>query len=752
MIRGDRFNSKYHSITLIILLAACASAYAQYTPVYHPEMTISRAAGPIKVDGVLDDAGWVGASMADNFAEHSPGDQTEPAVKTEVLMTYDDDNVYVAFICYDDPSEVRASFSERDNMFNDDNVLFCVDTFGDATTAYEFVANPNGVQGDLFFSGGEDSRYDFIFDTAGTINDDCWIVEFCVPFSSIRFPVADEQVWKVEFWRNRPRGSREQYSWAAYDRDEPCWPCKWGTVRGIKGIKPGQGLELLPAFVAHQAGTLNDDDFFTNENAEAEVSISGKYSLASNTTLEATLNPDFSQVEADAAQIDVNTKFALFYSEKRPFFQEGSNLFDTWFNAVYTRSINDPKVAAKLTGRSGRTSYALLTARDEHTPVILPFEEHSRFVSNGRSTSNILRVKQELADQTYLGTTITDRRYDGGGYGSLVSLDSRIRLNQNYHLEMQYISSFTEEPDDPELTDDYHTETFDNGKYTQGFDGEDFTGNAFYGSFERDGRSWGLDLDYWDRSPTFRAENGFETCNNRRSGSINTSYLYRFEESPYLEWIQPSATAERVWNYDGRMKEEAVYLNVSNRFRWAQMYMHSQGYAASEVYQGMAFDDLWGIHTCGSFNMSEKLSYGGNINYGHKIYYDDLDSEMGRQLDYTVWVDFRPVDRLLVETSLRKSRSKELHGDDLYYDGYISRAKLTWQASRELTARLVIQYNDFAERWEADPLLTYRINPFSIFYIGSTRDYLQVGNSNADDSWQLSDRQYFMKLQYLFRI
>lgn len=743
------------TLQLIVLLAISSMptlAETDFVPVYHPELTISRTNGPIHIDGLLDDDGWIGAAKASNFAEHTPGDQTKPVVETQVLMTYDDDNIYVAFICYDDPAEIRASFTGRDEMFADDNVLFCLDTFGDGTTAYELVVNPYGIQGDLFYYGSEDIRYDFIFDTGGVITDNGWTAEMAVPFSSIRFPDNAEQVWRVDFWRNRPRGVREQYSWAAYDRDESCWPCQWGTVKGIRDIAPGHGLELLPSFVAHQSGTLNDDDFFTNKNAEAEVSLSGKYSLSSNSTLEATVNPDFSQVESDAAQIDVNTKFALFYDEKRPFFQEGGNLFSTFFTTAYTRSINDPKAAAKLTGRSGRTSYALLTARDEHTPVILPFEEHSHYVSNGRSTSNILRVKQELAEQTYLGVMVTDRRYDGGGNGSLVGLDSRVRLNKNYQVEMQYVSSFTKEPDDPQLTDDFHTDTFDNGKYTQGFDGEDFRGHGIYGSFERDGRRWGLDIDYWDRSPTFRAENGFETSNNSRRAIINSSYLFRFEDSRFLEWSQPSFQTYKAWNYNDQLKEEALYLDLSSRFRWAQLNTHNQVMLASEVYQGKSFDDLWGLHTCANATISEKLSFGGSINYGHKIYYANSNSKVGRQLDYTAWVDFRPLDRLLVETYIGTSRSKELHGEGLYYDGFITRTKFTWQASRELTARLVIQYDDFREKWEADPLLTYRINPFSIFYVGSTRDYLQVGNSSNDESWQLSDRQYFMKLQYLFRI
>ena len=744
------------STTLCFLLLAAVSGLAaedSFTPVYNPELTISRTAGEIEIDGYLEDEGWRGAAKAGNFAEHTPGDQTRPAVDTEVLMTYDDQNIYVAFVCYDDPDDLHATFGERDRIFQDDTVVLCIDTFGDATTAYEFCVNPYGIQGDLFYSGQEDTRYDYIYESVGRINGEGWIAELAIPFSSLRFPDRPEQEWKVDFWRNRPRGIREQYSWAAYDRDESCWPCQWGTVRGIRDVRPGRGLELIPTAVAHQSGSRDDAGTFDNGDPGGELSLSGKYALSSDIALEGTLNPDFSQVESDAAQIDVNTKFALFYNEKRPFFQEGSDMFNSFFNTVYTRSINDPSIAGKLTGRSGRTSYALLSAKDEHTPIILPFEEHSEYLSNGRSTSNILRVKQELADQTYIGLIATHRGYEAGGSGAVAGLDSRIRLNHNYQIEMQYLGTRTREPEDPELTEDFHDETFDSGRYTQGFDGEKFGGHGFYGSFERDGRSWGLDLDYWDRSPTFRAENGFENSNNSRSGIITTNYLFRFEDSDIVEWTQPNLRVSRTWNYENVRKHQHAYFDLTTRLRKAQFHTHSQVMAGEEIYCGKSFENIWRLHTCFQTTPNNKLALGGSINYGHEIYYDNGDSALGRQREISFWVDLKPIPRLLIESQITHASSRHLHADDAYFDGYIARSKLTLQLSRELSTRIVVQYDNFDDRWEFDPLLTYRLNPFSIFYVGSTTDYeLANWGTGTGNSWKTANRQYFMKLQYLFRI
>jgi len=669
------------------------------------------------------------------------------------MVTYDSDNLYVGFICYDDPASIRASFCKRDRIFQDDNVLVCLDTYGDGATAFEIGANPFGIQGDLFFSAGngEDMSYDLIFHTAGRITDQGWEVEFAIPFSSLRFPDQDEQVWKVDFWRNRSRDVRYQMSWAAYDRDESCWPCQWGTMTGLKDLTPAKGLELLPSVVSQQAGSRTDENNFDNGPLVTRGSFTAKYGLSSNITLEGTVRPDFSQVESDAAQIDVNSRFALFYPEKRPFFMEGSDLFGTWFNAVYTRSINDPTVAGKITGRSGKTSFAILSALDRSTAIILPFEENSYFVQNGESVSNIFRAKYEMGDQSSIGVIGTDRRYRDGGSGSLFGVDSRIRLDNNHQLELQYLHSFTTEPDDSQLTASFHEETFDNGKYTRGFDGESFNGHGLYASFEREGRNWFLDFDYWDRSPTFRAENGFETYNSQRSGSVSTNYLFRFDDSPLLEWFKPSFFALRSWNYDGIRKSDLMRIDFDARFRWAQSGFHPKYEKFSEVFQGVEFDNLWTSHICMRATPSERIHLGGYLNYSNRIYYQDM--VVGRQTDSGLWCDLRPWDRLLVETNLTYSRSRALEGEETYFDGYITRSKISLQISRELSTRLILQYNSFSETWEADPLLTYQLNPFSIFYIGSTRDYRMFSpNNNPETTWQLSDRQYFVKFQYLFRI
>ena len=736
----------------LCLFAPLAGAQESWVPVYHPELEISRARGAIEIDGVLGDAGWEGAARADNFAEHSPGDQTQPEVDTEVLVTYDDDNLYVAWICYDDPAEIRASLCERDQIFSGDYVILCLDAFGEATHAYEIAANPYGIPGDLLYSssGGEDGTYDMVFESDGRITEDGWVVEMAIPFASMRFPKRDEQVWRMDFWRNRPRESRFQYSWAAYDGNESCWPCKWGTVTGISGVEPGAGLELLPSVVGSQRGWRDDEGMFTNDDIEAQVGLGLTYDISSELSTELTLNPDFSQIESDADQIDVNSTFALFYPERRPFFQEGSDLFDTYFEAVYTRSINDPIAAGKLTGRQGSNSVAFLTARDEHSVIIAPFEEESEFLENGKSVSNILRAKHDLGEQSHVGMIATDRRFDDGGSGSLFGVDSRIRLGRSDALRLQVLATHTEEVDNLALADSaFNATTFDDGKYTAGFDGESFWGHAAVVSLTRDTRNYWGGLEYWERSPTFRADNGFEPSNNVHLGKAWVGGIKRFEEG-ILENINGSLNLAQEYNFDRVKKDEWADLSFEIKFRAAQTGIHSRYLRSNELFGGIQFDDIWQAHTCLHSQPSDLLEFGGSLNYGHRVARYDL--VMGKEFQWSLWADLRPTERFLIMASFSYINSDDLDTGENLFSQSIFRAHLTYQFSRELSARLILQYNDRRNVWDADPLMTYRLNPFTVFYLGTSRQYRDLTTEeDGRDGWALTDRQYFLKLQYLFQ-
>ena len=738
--------------SLVFSQTTSPSIQKKFSPNVKPVLVVNRIHSSIEIDGNLDDSGWKNAAMATNFTETWPGDQIKPPVETEVLITYDNNYLYIAFRCYDDPKTVRASLRDRDQIFSDDYIGIILDTYGDAAWAYEIFVNPFGIQGDVrWTSQGEHDSFDIIFESKGKITTEGYQAELAIPFSSLRFPNKPAQTWKATFWRNRPRGSRQRLSWATIDRDNPCFLCQFGTITNIKNVKAGSEFELLPSLIGFQSGALNDSEDpnsgFKNKDPNGEASLGIHYAFTPSIGTELTLNPDFSQVESDAEQIDVNTTFALFYPERRPFFQEGSDLYHTWFDAVYTRSINNPLAAAKLTGRLGRTSIGFISSLDENSPIILPFEERSEVLATERrSVSNILRVKRTFGKDSYLGGMITDRRLEGNGSGTLFGTDGILRLQKNYHIELQALFSHTEEPQDTALTSQVDNIRFNDNEYTSKFNGESFSGNALYASLERDAKFWDFDFDYWQASPTFRADNGFVTQNNYRKAVFWTACGF-YPDSKIFDEITPNIDFGKVWNYDGIHKDiwiqPELYLAFKGQTQVAISYVTS-----AERFHNILFAGIhrWEINTETNFN--EFVRGGFWISYGSSIARGEDPPVLGRNgLNLELWGTIKPINRFIITPSFLFAQLQHPDTKDILFSGYIFRNGFNYQFTRELFLRFIVQYNNFDNEVSVEPLLTYKLNPFSIFYIGSTMGYHEFG-----DDFARTSRQFFLKFQYLFRI
>jgi hypothetical protein len=729
-----------------------------YAPQLYPKLEISRAPGEIKIDGELNDAGWQDALPATHFTEHSPGEEVEPPVRTKAFVTFDDKHLYIAAICYAEPGTVRASVCEREQIFNDDNIGFFFDTYGDASSAYIINLNPYGIPYDALWSPGwgEDGNFDLLFESSGKITDSGYQVEAAIPFRSLRFPSRDVQEWRFDFYRHHLREAHYSMSWARYDQNESCWPCRWGTVTGIEGVTPGRGLELIGSVVSTQVGTVVDHDrptsSFTNNDVMTEMSVGGRFAPTSDVAFEATVNPDFSQIESDASQVDVNTTFALSFPERRPFFQEGVDAFRTNFNVVYTRSINDPDLAAKGSAKLGPTSVSVLSARDVRSPVIVPFEERSEFVARGESVNNLVALRQALGRDNHLRAIATDRRFDGGGSGTLASFDAAVRLTRSIKLRGQFIYTHTQEPDKPALTDHFDTlqTHFDNGKYTTIYDGESFSGTGLLTGINYEGRRAFLDFVMYQRTPTYRADNGFQPRNNDRQVQASGNYRFR-PQGRWVTEVQPGIEAARIYNFDGIRKDQWVSAWTWVSFPVAQTSVSSNVLFSQERFGGKDFDDIWSVS--GSFNSrpGDVAGFGADFNYGNRIARSFL--LMGRETNLSGWIDFRPLKRLQGEWSASFSRSRDLQTGEEFFAGYITRLRLSYQFTRRFSLRLVGEYDEFSQRWSIDPLLTYRINPFSVFFIGSTYDYLRFedrGPPTGGPVTSLEARQFFVKLQYLF--
>ena len=742
------------SISILLLMLVATGARADRADL--PAMNIPSTTATITIDGDLSDAAWRTAARTTDFTQYIPVDSLKPSVDTRVFATYNEEYLYLGFICDDDPSAIRATLTDRDRMYNDDFVGIILDTYGDGAWAYEFYVNPLGVQGDLRWmtTGEEDSRFDVVYYTDAIVTDSGWQAEIAIPFSSLRFPEVEEQEWRATFWRSHPRDSQRKYSWAPLTIGAPCFFCQFGYLTGIHGVRPGSRLDLLPAIVAYQSGERSDLDNLGSPFDDADPDLQGelnvRYRLADGLTAEATINPDFSQVESDAAQIQVNTTYALSYPERRPFFQQGSDLYDTDIDVIYTRAVNDPEGAGKLTGRFGRTSFFYLGASDENSALFIPGDEGTNFAPLGKTYSNIARIRRTIGEDSHVGALITDRRVDAGdGSNTVYGVDASARLTDRYRVQMQVLGSRTTEIDNPTLSGEWLPDTtFEDSKHTVYLDGETFDGFAAHANIERNDRFWSFDFDLTSYSPTFRADNGRIFRNGIHE--LNTMNAVTFRPNgKVVTLVRPYLMVGRIWEYSGRVKDGWVRGQL-NFDLTGPTYVEIGMLFSHELFRSVWFDDIRRFSASINNYSLDMLRFGVNVEYGNSIArrVEPL-PVMGRITEVGAWMQIKPLQQFTIEPDLEYVKIKNRDTDENIDEGYVFRTRLNYQHTRRLAARLIVQYDDFDSQLNLEPLLTYKVNPFTIFYIGSSARY--EWQDDDDLGGKMTGRQFFLKLQYLFR-
>lgn len=506
--RGAR--ARWRTLALAGLLAAALAsavqpALAADEAAASPEIRLHRAAGAITIDGDLSDPGWQGATRVETFFETNPADNVPASVKTVAHLTYDDRYFYAAFEFFDpDPASIRAPLGVRDNVpsYTDYGGVI-IDSKHDGKTGVLLLANPRNVQYDAItddVTGNEDSSYDVYWDSATRVDSRGWVLEMRVPFSSLRYTAADPQTWGILLYRNRPRNFRVQMFSAKLPRGSNCFICHANPLTGLAGLPKGGHLvaapygsgkdERLPQGGAGSATQLGP------ARARADGGLDVKWTPNANNAIDATINPDFSQVESDVAQISTNQRFALFYPEKRPFFLEGLQLYSTPIQAVYTRSITSPRWGGRATGEIGSTSYTVLVTEDRGGgAVIEPGPLSSSLVDQAfGSRVAIGRARYELG-RSFASVLVTDREDAGGGYNRVIGPDFQWRPNDANVLTGQLLLSDTQNPNRPDLT--------------AAWTGQHFVSEAFDLKWNRSTRTWDDSLEVKDFGDGFRADDGF---------------------------------------------------------------------------------------------------------------------------------------------------------------------------------------------------------------------------------------------------
>ncbi len=724
-----------------------SSLFAQETPVLRA-VKIDRN---LEIKGDLGDPLWETAQTVELLYEVEITENKPATQRTFAKVLYNNEFIYFGFLCEDqDPSLIRAQISDRDRAFNDDFVLVIFDVYGDNQRAYEFFVNPYGIQGDILRTGNnEDTNFDTIWKSEAKINFSGWTAEMAIPFKSLRFPLKSDQTWTLLLARNYPRDSRYIFSWTPISRNNPCLTCQGGKLVGITGVESFSTYDLLPYAVGMQSGVLrdrSDASSFENGPVKGRIGAGVRYAPHPDFSLEAVINPDFSQVETDAAQISVNTTFSLFYPEKRPYFLAGNDQFSTRINAFHSRMINNPLASAKLTTRIDKFSIAHLTAYDRESPYIIPGPEGSSFIASSlKSLSNIFRSRYDFGSQSFIGAIMTSRNVERS-HNYVGGFDWSHNFWENFYFSGQALMSDTREVND--LTLFSSNRALGETNHTAGFDGERFQGTAFSTSLSQSTRNFYWSLNYRDYSPTFQSHTGFLTKNDQRMGRYEFSYRI-YPESGFVDRINLHTEGGIVYDHSGQRKERWIFTGINAALK-SQTYVFVGWIPINqETFRNVYFPSVERFMVNINTNPSSVFSMYASAEFGKYIHRTST-PELGKGHNLSIGTTVKPTSQLSVSLSYSRSRLSRVSNGQLLYDGYIARKVTAYQFTQNIFFRMIGQYDHFSKKLDLYPLFSYKLNPFTIFYVGSTYAYTDLPNIE-EPRFTNTNRQYFLKFQYLLR-
>jgi hypothetical protein len=742
-------------IIVAAALSICALSVSaqevQKIPIKAKEYRVEAAGSPIKVDAILDEPAWAAAQPMEFDAETSPGDNIAPPVRTVGFMTFDRNNLYIAFKAFDpNPDQIRAHISDRDNAFSDDFVGVALDTFNDNRRAFEFFVNPYGVQMDLIqddTNRTEDDSWDAIWSSAGRITPEGYVVEMAIPFTSIRFPMTSgEQAWGIDMVRIYPRSARHRLGLQGQDRDRNCYLCQSSRVTGFTGITPGRDVELDPTLTASHSSLRSDfpDGSLQSGDTDVDAGLTGRWGITPNLQLNLALNPDFSQVEADAVQLDINTQFTLSFPEKRPFFLEGSDFFNGPLQTVYTRTVADPSYGLKLTGRIGGSTIGAYVARDEITNIIIPGAEESNAVSiDDENLASVFRYRYNVGETSSVGAMLTSR--EGGDYSNRVfGVDGTFRVTKKDTITGQILGTQTEYPELIVNEFDQQPGSFD-----------DVGGRIQY---RHTSSNWYWAGTYLDIGEGFRADAGFIPQVGYRWGNGVVEYN--------RTGIKGKNWWTRIWvggDYDHSEKQSGDLLEKEIE-TWFAIQGPMQSYFEAVVgdrdrrFEGVTFDEQF-FHWHAEFR-----PIGDFFAYAEGTFADQID-----------FANTRPGERFRLAGGVRWNIGAKTKIDldqsyeDLDVDGGrlfsadVTQLRAVYNFNIRTFVRAILQYTDItrnpdlylhsdppssSERLFPQLLFSYKLNPQTVFFAGYSGVTLGGEFDSRDISLTEADRTFFVKIGY----
>jgi hypothetical protein len=695
-----------------------------------PPLVPLKTETPPIIDGVLDDPVWQKAPSVTGFKTFIPDFDRDMPDKTIAYYAYDRENLYFAFKCYDsEPDKIKTSVTRRDNMYADDFICINLDSFNDQQGLYALYVNPTGIQGDSRFAAGqEDSSVDFVWYSGGKIDDDGYSIEIQIPLKSIRF--ANKEIVEMSVLFERRVSRRSEH--AVFPPMDPAQGYAFLTQMQpmvYQDLKHFTLFELLPAITYGQRSSI-DEGKLASDGSEEDLSLTTKLGITSDLILDGTYNPDFSQVESDAGQVDVNLRFALFFSEKRPFFLEGKDNFnfagsssgDPLSFIVHTRQIVDPITGIKLSGKMGeKNTLASIYAADELRDNGNDTGKHAHFA--------ILRYKRKLSGDSYLGAFYTGREIKNG-FNRVVGTDGQLRINKSSIFGYHGILSDSKASD----------QSTEDGGHAIGLD-------YSYGS-----NKLGIDLGFHDISDDFHTETGFITRTgiSKVRASVGPKF---YPNSKIFRRIDPRISSQQtrdkpsdLWETDNTVSLRFIFQGNANI---SFSYEHS-----TEVFLAQRFDtNGWGI--VGGSQVTKELAISLFYNKGKSIRFSE-DPFQGKGSGLTAIVSYQPSGKLNAYMSLTYADLFRESNSEKIFDVTIIRNRITYQMNRYLFFRGIVEHNSLRNTLLTDFLASFTYIPGTVLHFGygSFYEKIKYENGNYIDSNRFLEtrRGFFAKASYLWRL
>lgn len=720
---------------------------------------IKSSENTIVLDGIISEDEKRNSKIATIDFEQEPGDNIPTKLQSEVFITYTDTFIYFGVKAYGNPENIRGQIKPRDeaDYANEDMIFLRLDPFGDSRSNYILGSNAFGSQVDLRVKNATseedsfDSSYNAVFETKSSVVDDGYILEFKVPINSLPYPPGKNQIWNFNISRVFTlNGTFYRSQTQPYDRSDPCWVCQVTDKLIMNDIVYKGKTELLPyvsSNISGQRQTVYTDPIEYGK-IKGDVGIGLNYDFSPSSSIEATINPDFSQIEADRTQIDINSSFALDYPELRPFFNKGMDLLKFMDRGFYSRTINSPSFSSKFVNLGKKSGTILLSAVDEVSPYLVGGEDKSYSGSGGISYVNSFRHQRLINDVSKYGIFTTNRYYKEGGYGNLIGIDGLFTFNTIWRFQFEFSKNFNKEPVANWIESE---ETFLDK--TVKLDGEEFKGSASYIRLSRDTEHWNTNIFYKGISPGFRADVGFVPRINRRLVSIYHGYE-AFYDKKYLKEFSTSLRGDISYNYDNKLKAKNFDFNISIKTFEKIEIAYVYEYNLIRNYLNVDFKN-YGISGLGIIGFpTENLTFLFEGTIGKQIAFNEDVPKIGRQENIFLSLSYKVGNNINLNSSINYSRLENLDNKKAIYDGYISRLSLRYQFNNDLSLRLVSEYNKFNDTFLFQPLLKWNPNPSTIFYIGGIQNSINNFDLEPEDfdPFRVNTSQFFLKFQYLIGI